>query len=500
MDIDQYLNHYELKSNCNSDLVDQNCKLLKSTSDPTSPNLIKSYKLILVLKNKYEECLEMYNNILKPLLIELELDRQKLELCSQYFLKVLDVLQYIQSFVETNTSDIKSDTTNLMSDMKDDLKSDATKQENVDDIDDDFGIKLENTDFDEAQETDNFKPFNCRLPVKKEQYSIEIDKDGKKNKQKIKSCNNELKKIRERRKVHKCGYCSKAFITPLSLSKHLNNRHSKEEVPCKVESGHENFQSHYDEQLFNIDDSSNQINHITPSSQFDKSDSEIQDRNSSKKISSGNMISFPCDICDENFINKVKLSQHRWTSHGKGDFKCEACNECFVTNRVLDYHRVQQHQIFNFYRCHFCTDKFDSRFDLKKHRSSTHKEEVKQVLNLKYKKQKHFTCNLCGFSCGFKSRYDVHMLKHTDGKAFQCDQCEKSYTMVQALRRHLIIVHGNKEQVYKCEYCPKTFAIRNYLTKHTLTHTGEKNDVCDICGKAFADSSRKNRHTKTHFK
>ena len=68
------------------------------------------------------------------------------------FFQVLDVLQYIQSFVETNTSDIKSDTTNLMSDMKDDLKSDATKQENVDDIDDDFGIKLENTDFDEAQE------------------------------------------------------------------------------------------------------------------------------------------------------------------------------------------------------------------------------------------------------------------------------------------------------------------------------------------------------------
>ena len=48
-------------------------------------------------------------------------------------------------------------------------------------------------------------------------YAISFFTDGKKNKQKIKSCNNELKKIRERRKVHKCGYCSKAFITPLSL-------------------------------------------------------------------------------------------------------------------------------------------------------------------------------------------------------------------------------------------------------------------------------------------
>lgn len=109
--------------------------------------------------------------------------------------------------------------------------------------------------------------------------------------------------------------------------------------------------------------------------------------------------------------------------------------------------------------------------------------------------------------------------KSRTNKKLRCQECERSFNTVAALRKHQ---HPRKE--FACKYCEKTYvslgALKMHIRTHTLpckcticgkafsrpwllqghirTHTGEKPYKCPSCDRAFADRSNLRAHLQTH--
>ena len=50
-------------------------------------------------------------------------------------------------------------------------------------------------------------------------------------------------------------------------------------------------------------------------------------------------------------------------------------------------------------------------------------------------------------------------------KPHKCNSCEKAYTRIDGLKRHIQTVHeGHKD--HKCEVCSKSFSMAHHLKKH----------------------------------
>jgi uncharacterized Zn-finger protein len=49
---------------------------------------------------------------------------------------------------------------------------------------------------------------------------------------------------------------------------------------------------------------------------------------------------------------------------------------------------------------------------------------------------------------------------------------------------------------FRCQFCNKVNGSRLALERHMLTHTGERNHVCNYCNKAFTICSSLYRHIR----
>ena len=88
------------------------------------------------------------------------------------------------------------------------------------------------------------------------------------------------------------------------------------------------------------------------------------------------------------------------------------------------------------------------------------------------------------------------MLTHSGVKAHSCSECEKSFSQVGHLRRHMVTHTG--EKVHKCEECVDSFDQAGDLKRHKLIHSGEKPHKCAQCDYATAQTGYLRDHIKTH--
>jgi len=91
----------------------------------------------------------------------------------------------------------------------------------------------------------------------------------------------------------------------------------------------------------------------------------------------------------------------------------------------------------------------------------------------------------------------VHRELDTEENQYACTQCEKCFSNVCYLRKHMN-VHSSK---YKCIECGKCFRNNYHLTRHmqqTQSHSIERKFECTVCTKRFATSYDRDRHSRTH--
>lgn len=185
-----------------------------------------------------------------------------------------------------------------------------------------------------------------------------------------------------------------------------------------------------------------------------------------------------CDICNETFASRYKLSQHKRKVH----VQTGMCNVCGMLVRADSLKRHVAVHLASPVKCDECGKVLKNFESLRTHKL-IHKGDI-------------FICEICGSTFTVKSAYSRHFRAHANPnlRKRKCNICGK---VVRGMKRHMYSHTGAKP--YDCKYCTKSFTSSNALKVHTRRHTNERPYICHLCSMAFPQKiSLTNHITSKH--
>ena len=102
----------------------------------------------------------------------------------------------------------------------------------------------------------------------------------------------------------------------------------------------------------------------------------------------------------------------------------ESCEKTF-SNSLISNHEGKSHT------CHICEKTFTASSLLALHVQTVHD----------FKKKVTFECSQCDKSYKCLKSYSLHIKSFHQGREFQCDLCNKKFSVPSKLRNHMEIVH-----------------------------------------------------------
>ena len=238
-----------------------------------------------------------------------------------------------------------------------------------------------------------------------------------------------------------------------------------------------------------------------------------------------------CEICGTTFHSMSNLRKHMLRQHDIGEVSeekcirtCVDCKEEFRSPITMDEHyKTKCHdkdaKTNSKFKCKFCDDEWISHLSLELHIMKTHKKEMfcctecnyvtftretrNNHVNNVHKNIRAHVCHHCGQAFSKPTSLKKHLSKmHNEGapieKKYKCEQCDKSYELLDSLRLHHKTNH-DKSISYQCPICPKTFLFKGYLHAH-IKHVHEKYrpNKCDLCSESFLIKRDLSKHKEKH--
>ena len=237
----------------------------------------------------------------------------------------------------------------------------------------------------------------------------------------------------------KCKICSKIFVSPGALRRHIVSVHEQVKHNCEV-----CFKSFT--QMYYL-----KLHH-------------------SKEHPEEELIYHNCNTCGKEFYSTSALAAHVQRIHGnikfentseefneinedgcnKSKFKCEFCNKDFSSYNGLNQHIKSAHEGIR-HKCELCTKSFSQMYQLKLHHKKEHPDEELIYHN----------CNICGkefyspFALAshverihenFKSdnTSDFNEMTEDGTLRFRCDFCNKTFSQHNSLKQHIMTAHEGK--------------------------------------------------------
>ncbi|XP_041365835.1 zinc finger protein 532-like [Gigantopelta aegis] len=264
------------------------------------------------------------------------------------------------------------------------------------------------------------------------------------------------------------------------------------------------------------------------------------DLNCLEEISSGE--EFCCEDCDKYFRDSVALHKHMKEEHAF--YPCHLCGLTYSTDddRELHMNTVHRGKKSVSLSCHLCRGKkgkgktFMRREFYYNHMETVHgigksadesndskrksesSESGSPLKRLKVDEADKFCCAKCEFSTVKSEEFSDHIVKHKkDDSSIQCPNCGLCFSVVPALKRHLLLVHKIKdvdqfiadkelqapeeeEDVdlsFVCPQGPDTCA-DSQSNCQDPDRTSDNPRECCVCNRIFETEAEKNFHMRTH--
>ncbi|CAL8111122.1 unnamed protein product [Orchesella dallaii] len=218
-----------------------------------------------------------------------------------------------------------------------------------------------------------------------------------------------------------------------------------------------------------------------------------------------------CTVCHKEFPSRLKMTKHR-KSHKLMDGKhtCEICGKVVIGKFRIDFHMKTHNRPDKPHHCKKCPRSFATQEGLDLH-IKLHEQNPDWVpwvrkkirkADLPAKPDGPHKCQEpdCGKSFFKPYNLQIHMALHAS--TFSCSVCEKVFTRVRDLRRHLNKFHETKDKVHFCVNCDKAYTIQQTFDLHkTIQHPSKGKLPCDddYCLEEFDDVDLLREHLKTHL-
>ena len=174
-----------------------------------------------------------------------------------------------------------------------------------------------------------------------------------------------------------------------------------------------------------------------------------------------------CTKCEKVFPSKKRLVAHISTSHSEKKYQCDFCEKTFFTKHTFNKHLKTIHlkQDSSNFKCIDCHKSFPTKKRLEIHVSYVHHNK------------KH-TCQICKENVSsLWSHIQVHLKKGN----FQCNTCEKTFSIQNRLNTHIKNIHSPKSDIFLCDICEKPFRLQKYLKNHYKFTHRKTREACKIC-------------------
>lgn len=192
-----------------------------------------------------------------------------------------------------------------------------------------------------------------------------------------------------------------------------------------------------------------------------------------------------CEDCDEGFINKRMMNNHKYRNHGTGLFKCDHCDKEFDNQTKRKNHERCVHQETHRWKCPYCSERFNSYRNRSVHFTQVH-DHVPKLIN----------CQACNQIFESKLYMNRHMKRfHLLERNHQCTECNMSFFSSNELKNHVIKHTGQRD--FKCDVCSKTYSRKKTLREHMRIHTNDRRFACDDCGQSFIQKCSWKSHVRS---
>uniref|UniRef100_A0AAG5CVF2 C2H2-type domain-containing protein n=1 Tax=Anopheles atroparvus TaxID=41427 RepID=A0AAG5CVF2_ANOAO len=208
----------------------------------------------------------------------------------------------------------------------------------------------------------------------------------------------------------------------------------------------------------------------------------------------GHFVGYHCCFskCTHTFTDEEQLIEHSREEHGgkRRQNECErsseqnicpCCCKSFLDRGKLSWHRFQRF-VPRQHNCKYCDQSFAKWPKLQLHVETEHRASPPNL-----------NCAVCGKSFVLRTRLKAHMKLHDAKKDFTCTICGDQFASNGLMKRHRRSVHST-ELLFECKLCPKRFAVIEKLQIHQRVHTGEKPFECTYCPRAFSHYTDRKRH------
>ena len=240
-----------------------------------------------------------------------------------------------------------------------------------------------------------------------------------------------------------CPECDKVYAEVRSVEKHILIQHTDMIMPFKcrfcpksymVESrvDHHTSKVHRDLDRTICPDS------VSPaSSPQSKPSSEKPDQNAPPVANDVGEDTIACHVCGHKTQTFAGLEQH-----------------------IRDKHGPEQPP----YRCGICSKSFLKPERVTSHAKCVHKTNVDVVQSETVSPPSAASDMDCEDADAART---VGHLKSISGGKFGCPECDKVYTEVRSVEKHILIQHTDMIMPFKCRFCPKSYMVESRVDHHT---------------------------------